>query len=115
MNNKPVLLEPACLKTLTAVEAHPNRSNQHEFNGVAALKTIFGTDKSKHMARFSVRGSTVVDEVTVTWYESRESSPTRSEHRLYFQTNTVMALAVAGDDILIGLDKRGVLNFILMK
>lgn len=42
MTNKAILLEPVCLKTLSAVEAHPDVSNEHEFNGVVQLKAIFG-------------------------------------------------------------------------
>ncbi|RMR06520.1 Type II restriction endonuclease [Pseudomonas savastanoi] len=115
MKDKAVLLEPVCLKTLAAVEAHPNDSNQHEFNGVSALKSILGELKQKFRASFFVRGSDVTDEVMVTWYDARENSPDRTEFRLYFQTNQVMALASAGDNILIGMDKNKKLNFILIR
>ncbi|GLX80606.1 hypothetical protein theurythT_00580 [Thalassotalea eurytherma] len=49
-------LSPACIKTLFAVEAEPNRSNQHELNGVAQLKTILGLPRRPFNARFSIRG-----------------------------------------------------------
>ena len=41
-------------KRLTPVEVDPNSSNQHEFNGVNALKEIFGesNDKLRINARF---------------------------------------------------------------
>ena len=32
------------VKRLSAVEAHPEKSNQHEFNGVVALKQLFGLE-----------------------------------------------------------------------
>ena len=115
MSSKAILLEPVCLKTLSPVEAHPNVSNQHEFNGVAQLKSIFGLEKVKLPGVFSVRGMNLTDEVMVTWYDARENDPVRSEHRLYFQTNKVMELARAGDNMLIGLDRKGGLNFILIR
>ncbi|WP_122429754.1 type II restriction endonuclease [Pseudomonas viridiflava] len=114
MKDKAILLEPVCLKTLAAVEAHPDESNQHEFNGVSALKSFLGEDRKKFPATFQLRGTTITDQVMVTWYDARENTPDRSEYRLYFQTNKVMELASAGQNILIGLDKNKHLNFILI-
>lgn len=102
MSKGSIILTPACIKTLVAVEAHPERSNQHEFNGVAALKELFGIDKAEFKAVFSVRGEDNACKAGVTWYDSREGHPIRSEHRLYFQTNPVMQRAQEGDNILIG-------------
>jgi hypothetical protein len=114
MTNTPITLSQACLKTLSAVEARPERSNQHEFNGVIALKNIFGLDKFEKMATFSVRGKPVSDLANVTWYDAREGHPVRTEHRLYFQTNKVMEMASEGDNILIGFDSRGQLHCVLI-
>lgn len=102
MSKGPVILKPACIKTLVAVEARPERSNQHEFNGVAALKDLFGQNRAEFRALFSVRGESQSYWAGVTWYDSRENHPTRSEHRLYFQGNPVMERAQEGDNILIG-------------
>lgn len=102
MTNTPLVLKQACLKTLSAVEARPERSNQHEFNGVIALKNIFGLNKFEKMANFSVRGEPISNLANVTWYDARESHSTRTEYRLYFQTNKVMERASEGDNILIG-------------
>lgn len=114
MTNKPLILSKACLKTLSAVEARPERSNQHEFNGVIALKNIFGLNKFEKMATFSVRGEPISNLANVTWYDARESHSTRTEHRLYFQTNKVMERASEGDNILIGFDNSGQLHCILI-
>jgi len=102
MSTRPVVLRPACIKTLVAVEAHPERSHQHEFNGVAGLKNLFGDDRAEFQAIFSVRGEDRTYRAGVTWYDSRENHPTRSEYRLYFQGNPVMDRAQEGDNILIG-------------
>ncbi len=108
-----ITLEPACIKTLVAVEACPARSNQHEFNGVAALKELFGLAKAEFQAKFSVWGESTSHDARVTWYDSREDHPRRSEHRLYFQTNPVMARAQEGDNMVIGF-KKGQLHCILI-
>lgn len=84
---KALSLNPACIKTLSAVEAEPNRSNQHELNGVVQLKSILGLSRQSFDARFSIRGQDGYVASSVTWYDARESHPTRSEYRLYFQTN----------------------------
>jgi hypothetical protein len=107
MSNTTIKFRSACIKTLTAVEAHPEASNQHEFNGVQQLKTMFGSDRLKLNASFSIRGSDECFEAEMTWYDARERHPTRSEYRLYFQTNPVMSHASEGDNIVIGFDGDG--------
>lgn len=115
MKNSPIELKASVLKTLSAVEADPDSSNQHELNGIAGLKKIFGTAKFTSEAFFSVRGQNINCVTEVTWYEARESHATRSEYRLYFKTNPVMNLAVAGNSLLIGLDAAEKINIILLK
>lgn len=115
MSSNPLILKPACLKTLSAVEARPERSRQHEFNGVSQLKDMFGLDKFEKTALFHLRGGPLSDRAKVTWYDARADHPTRTEHRLYFQGNVVMDQAQEGDNILIGFDRAGVLNCILIK
>lgn len=114
MFSSPVVLKPACIKTLSAVEAHPNRSNQHEFNGVAELKQIFGLTGFSQLAKFSIRGMDISAEAIVTWYDARASHPTRSEHRLYFQTNLIMNEAHEGANVIIGFDSLQKLHIVLI-
>ena len=102
-------------KTLSAVEARPERSNQHEFNGVQRLKDLFGLAPFKCEAIFSMKGHSEKCTAGVTWYDARESHETRTEHRLYFQSNSIMKLAEEGDNIIVGIDQKNVLNFILVK
>jgi len=104
---KSIPFEKSCLKTLTAVEADINRSNQHEFQGVSPLKGIFGKGRLKSSALFSIRGQSESYQVDLTWYDAREQQEHRSaEFRLYFQSNPVMHLAKEGDSIVIGLDRN---------
>lgn len=84
-------------KKLSAVEARPERSNQHEFNGVSELKRMLRLDEKKLTGKMLLSGTDVSAEVGVTWYDAREAHATRSEHRLYFPPNTVMSHAKEGD------------------
>ncbi|MCL1982605.1 MAG: restriction endonuclease, partial [Clostridiales bacterium] len=94
-------------KTLSAVETDQSTSNQHEFNGVSPLKRIFGTDKQRFPAKFIYLNDKddcpVVDDGFLTWYDSRENNPLRTEHRMYFSTTSVSTCAYAGDELFIGL------------
>ena len=70
-------------KRLSAVETDPNRSNQHEFNGVNKLKEMFGTEKRKIPARFIYLKENVSDvaiDEEVTWYDARAENQSRSEY-----------------------------------
>lgn len=86
-------------KTLSAVEARPERSNQHEFNGVSELKEMLGVGRAPFEGRFLLAGSDLSEDVEVTWYDAREDHETRSEFRLYFRQNRVMAHAQEGDTV----------------
>ena len=94
-------------KTLSAVEADPATSNQHELNGVTPLKKIFGLAKQKFPARFIYLSDNDNDPPTddgfLTWYDARKHNPTRTEHRMYFPTTAVSMCASAGDELFIGL------------
>jgi hypothetical protein len=94
-------------KALSAVEADRHRSNQHEFDGVAALRTMLGQARRTYRARFVYLNDDdpepVVDEGFLTWYDAREAHPRRSEWRLYFPPTRVSACATEGDLLVIGL------------
>lgn len=95
-------------KRLSAVESDIFRSHQHEFNGVEALKRIFGQAHEKQIfpTRFIYLNDNddepVVSDGFLTWYDARENHPTRSEYRLYFPTTTVSDCASEGDLLIIG-------------
>ena len=107
MSTRPMQFSKSCLKTLTAVEADASRSNQHEFQGVSALRSIFGNDRISTTAQFSIRGNDASYPADLTWYDARENNTERSaEFRLYFQSNPVMEMAQENDSIIIGLDQH---------
>lgn len=96
------------VKHLSAVEADVLLSNQHEFNGVDALKRVFGSAQGKQSfpAKFVYLSDRdeepVLADGFLTWYDARANHPTRSEHRLYFPTTAVSELAAQGDLLVIG-------------
>lgn len=115
MVSSPISFRSACIKTLSAVEAHPTKSNQHEFNGVRQLKDLFGDVGFSRQALFSIRGTPTICASGVTWYDAREAHISRSEHRLYFQSNSVMSQAAEGDNILFGFDRADNFHCVLIK
>lgn len=99
-------------KRLSKVEANPEESNQHEFNGVAGLRQILGEPDGKvtRNARFmyfnDLSDEPVVDEGFLTWYDAREKARrergvNRQEYRLYFPGNAVSQLASQKDLLII--------------
>ena len=98
--------EGVAAKHLSAVEANPIRSNQHEFNGINPLKKIFGINKKQFKSKFIYLNDSedepLVSEGFLTWYDSRENQPKRSsEFRLYFPTTQVSMCAAEGDFLLV--------------
>lgn len=93
------------VKRLSQVEVTPDMSNQHEFNGIGDFKKIFGPDKRKFNAKFIFISDqeelTLQEDGALTWYDARESHPTRSEYRLYYSGNEVMLTAKAGDLVVV--------------
>ncbi len=94
-------------KWLSSVEACRHRSNQHEFNGVKALRELLGSPRQRFNAQFLYLSEDldqpITDEGFLTWYDAREGHPTRSEYRLYFPDTAVLERAEEGDLLLLAL------------
>lgn len=105
-------------KRLSEVEANPKKSNQHEFNGVKPLKNLLGEEKVKDFpVRFVWMGEEnegFSEDSVVTWYDSRERHPFRSEFRLYFRSNPVMEVASADDLLIVARRASGELLIIVV-
>lgn len=105
------------IKRLSAVEVDRSRSNQHEFNGTVPLQELFGYQRlSDYPARFMWLGGeneNVTEDSIVTWYDARESHPTRTEYRLYFKNNPVMEIASANDLLIVARRPNGELYFLV--
>lgn len=98
-------------KRLSTVEIEPNASNQHEFNGVAGLKKILGTEKQYIKATFFYfeddMEENMREEGDLTWYDSRKNHPKRSEFRLHFQETEVSRLAAPNDLFIMAIKNDG--------
>lgn len=111
MSNQSEIFQRACIKTLSKSELF----DQKEFNGVTALKPLFGKEAREIHAVFSQRGQPGTARAVLTRYNSRASDPHRDEYRLYYEPNAVMAQAMPGDNIVIGYNRAGQLHCILFK
>ncbi len=98
------LFRGVAAKRLSAVEVEPNASNQHEFNSVAELRRILGSQRQRLKAQFLFLGEDETRLLTdigyLTWYDVREQHPTRSEYRLYY-SNTAVSESMAAGDLLV--------------
>lgn len=103
--------EGVVVKRLSAVETTPEISNQHEFNGSAALRNLLGeADRKEIPTRFIWLGqeqdAISVDGV-VSWYDARRRHPTRTEYRLYYPGNEVTSLMKAEDVFFLAIRTDG--------
>lgn len=108
--------EGAAAKRLSAVEADPERSHQHEFGGNREMTAVLGDGLARQQfpARFIyLSGSDtalVTEEASVTWYDCRAEQPRRSpEYRLYFPSTAVSQCASEGDLLVIARRPDGLL------
>lgn len=91
-------------KLLSRVEcAGEGTSNQHELNGVTALRSVLGDHRRTFSCTYVYFGeadtvSAEEVESSITWYDARENHPTRSEYRLVYTSEaSVMQNAREGD------------------
>ncbi len=113
-------------KRLTDVEANVLKSNQHEFNGVKALREMLGEPDqrvpypSKMMYMSDGQPEPIVEDAVLTWYDARqkareERGVMRDEYRLYFPSTSVSAHFGAGDVLVIAHCQDGTLLLIVAK
>jgi hypothetical protein len=99
------------VKRLSTVETTATVSNQHEFNGTAALRRLLGDDgRLRIPARFIWLGEEqegITVDSTLSWYDARRRNPTRTEYRLYYPANDVSRLMEAGDSFFLAMRPDG--------
>lgn len=95
------------VKILSEVEVNPSKSNQHEFNAIKSLRDFLGSEKIKAVAKYlymdSFNDEFLETHGETTYYDARENHPTRTEYRIYYNSNEVMAMAKAGDLLFMAL------------
>ncbi len=105
------------LKTLSEVEVNYWASNQHEFNGAASLKQLFGTERQYFDAYFVYMSDAGIESEgngSLTWYDARENHPSRTEYRLYYDSGMPLQKAKAGDTLLITIDDCDFVNVFII-
>ncbi|WP_447902774.1 type II restriction endonuclease [Pseudomonas serbica] len=104
--------EGVAAKYLSAVDADPGRSHQHEIGGLpaAGFKQYLGTPGKDQEYRFKAKQIYLTDESVapetvegdVTWYDCRRKQSHRGpEYRLYYSSNAVTELLGEGDFLLV--------------
>lgn len=112
--------EGAAAKYLSAVDADPESSNQHEIGGLPSVgfKQWLGTPAKGEKLYYPSRqvyitddlDEPVISEGQVSWYDARHNNPDRSpEYRLYYTTTPVMRLIRRGDFFLVAKNRNGAL------
>lgn len=110
--------EGAAAKYLSAVDADPEKSNQHEIGGLPSVgfKQWLGTPSKDQKLSFPSRqvyladtdDYPVIHDGQVSWYDCRYKNPSRSpEYRLYYVATPVTRQIRAGDFCLIAKHKNG--------
>jgi len=106
------------VKRLSAVDAEPSKSNQHEIGTTQAMRSQFlGTVHCQFQVTYiwlgqEQDGFTV--EGTATHYDTRKQQPYRSpEWRLYYPSNPVTEAMQKGDTLFLAKHKDGHLYFIV--
>lgn len=98
-------------KRLRPVEADPNTSNQHEFNGINTFRSIFKDERRRFETVFlylTDEDDPIRSTGQTTWYDSRENQPNRSsEYRLYFPATDVSEKFRTDDLLIIALRPDG--------
>lgn len=112
--------EGVAAKYLSAVDARPDKSNQHEIGGLprVGFKRYLGEPARGAKTVFNARlvyisehdeAPTVCNDI-LTWYGATRKDPTRSlEYRLYYKSNVVTELLNEGDFFLVAKLRDGTL------
>lgn len=111
------MVKGIAVKVLSDVEVNAWASNQHEFHGVAALKSLFGYTRTYATARcFYLHNGGIEGPRTcnLTWYDARENNPDRSEYRLYYDSWFLNGYAKAGDTMVLTIDENNMVNIFVV-
>lgn len=107
------------VKRLSAVDANPKKSNQHEVGTTAKMRADFlGEEQSTRFNAVYVwlgeEQEGFSEEGWVTHYDTRENDPTRSpEWRLYYPANPITEAMTEGDTLFLAKHQDGTLWFIV--
>ncbi len=106
------------VKRLSAVDAEPKSSNQHEIGTTRKMRDDFlgENHQQKFPAIYIWLGGDqegFTEESWATHYDARINKPRAAEWRLYYPSNPVTEAMKAGDTLFLAKDQSGVLWFIV--
>lgn len=105
------------MKRLSAVDAEPSRSHQHEVGTTPAMRDFLGAEKREFPATFMWLGTeqeSFSESGSLTLYDSREKQAHRGpEWRLYYPSNAVTEAMEEGDTLFLAKRTDGSLFFIV--
>lgn len=106
------------VKRLSAVDAEPKTSNQHEVGTTKKMRDDFlgETHQQKFPAIYIWLGGDqdgITEESWATHYDARLNKPRAAEWRLYYPSNPVTEAMHEGDTIFLAKDQSGLLWFIV--
>lgn len=105
------------VKTLSAVDANPARSNQHEIGTTAAMRRFLGEGRQTLPTTYiwlAGEQESISAQGQATHYDTREKQPHRSpEWRLYYDSNPVTKAMRTGDTLFLAKRSNGSLFFIV--
>ena len=106
------------VKRLSAVDANPERSNQHEIGTTRVMRMRFlGEEQHRRYRTVYIWLGGEQDGITVegtaTHYDARERKPPRKEWRLYYPSNPVTEAMRQGDALFLAMTGEGILYFIV--
>mgnify|MGYP003645022127 FL=1 len=106
------------VKRLSAVDAEPKTSNQHEVGTTKKMRDDFlgENHQEKFPAIYIWLGGDqegFTEESWATHYDARLNKPRAAEWRLYYPSNPVTEAMKAGDTLFLAKDQSGILWFIV--
>ncbi len=107
------------VKRLTAVDAEPTRSNQHEVGTTEAMRKQFFPEADREFPAIYIWLGEDEEVLSVydnaTYYDARRHQPHRSaEWRLYYRSNVVTEAMNEGDTLFLAMDNSERLYFIVV-
>lgn len=108
--------EGVAVKKLSAVDARPSRSNQHEVGTTKAMRRFLGQQEREFPATFlwlNNEQESFSEPGALTFYDPREKKPRRPEWRLYYPSNAVTEVMDDGDTLFVAKRTDGSLLFIV--
>jgi len=106
------------VKTLSEVDSNPEKSNQHEIGITKPMRQFMGATDMVYPSVFvwlSSEQESITEFGESTYYDSRARNPSRpAEWRLYYPSNPVTDMMVAGDTLFLALRPDQSLLFVIV-